>query len=82
MAKRVRQNTAVRPDEVITEAPAHRKADHRVRAALANYTGADWPVTEFALVNSHDGEYELGNAAAARPNTCCASDHTPRERSR
>ncbi|GIM97766.1 RNA 2',3'-cyclic phosphodiesterase [Paractinoplanes toevensis] len=34
------------------------RADHRVRAALSNYSGADWPVREFALVNSHDGEYE------------------------
>ncbi|GIF19795.1 2'-5' RNA ligase [Actinoplanes tereljensis] len=34
------------------------RADPQVRTALTNYTGADWPVTEFALMESHNNEYK------------------------
>lgn len=34
------------------------RGDRAIRAALAGYAGAEWPVTEFALVDSHDGDYE------------------------
>jgi 2'-5' RNA ligase len=32
--------------------------ERSVYRALSAYSGADWRATEFALVNSHDGEYE------------------------
>ncbi|MFC7274287.1 RNA 2',3'-cyclic phosphodiesterase [Paractinoplanes rhizophilus] len=33
------------------------RGDRAVREALAGYAGDSWTVTEFALVDSHDGEY-------------------------
>jgi 2'-5' RNA ligase len=34
------------------------RGDRAVRAALADYAGSPWTVTEFALVESKDGGYE------------------------
>ncbi|MEU4238815.1 RNA 2',3'-cyclic phosphodiesterase [Actinoplanes sp. NPDC026619] len=34
------------------------RSDDPIRTALANYRGSPWRVTEFALVESHNGEYK------------------------
>ena len=34
------------------------RGDRAIRAALAGYQGSSWTVTEFALVESRDGNYE------------------------
>jgi 2'-5' RNA ligase len=43
------------------------RGDGATRAALAGYAGKPWPVDEFALVSSHDGEYETLRTWPLRP---------------
>ena len=43
------------------------RGDRTVRAALADYAGDSWTVDEFALVDSHDGEYTTLRTWPLRP---------------